>query len=419
MSNSSNIDYAAALVGFGRLATGAIAGLTDVVEAVHRQIVFPSRSAEPPWAHGAAASPAALVYDSIRGVARLVDRGLAGLAPRASAADERRSSPANEAVVAALNGVVGDYLARTLNPLAISMSLRRHGQALEIERDALEAAIPQVTGKVLVLAHGLCLNDLQWKRKGHDHGEALGGEFGYTPVYLHYNTGLHVSENGRLLADLLETLFYQWPVAVEELAIIGHSMGGLVSRSAYYYGEEAVHHWPRRLDRLLFLGTPHHGAPLERIGNWANTTLEVSPYSVPFARLGKIRSAGITDMRYGNLLDDDWKGRDRFAAAGDVRAPQPLPPAVQSYAIAATKRQAKGSPSLDLFGDGLVPVNSALGRHRNPGMSLQFSESDQWIGYGMNHWDLLSHPAVYEQIRRWFGLQSSKLIAGESRATVK
>jgi pimeloyl-ACP methyl ester carboxylesterase len=412
MSNASNIHYSAALVGFGRLATDALVGLTDLVEAVHRQIAFPSRSEEPPRAQGFAAGPAALVYDNIRGVARLVNGCLAKLAPPASPADERRLSPAHEAVVAALNGVVGDYLARTLNPLAISMSLRRHGQPLEIERRALQATIPQVTGRVLLLAHGLCLNDLQWKRKGHDHGEALGGEFGYTPVYLHYNTGLHVSENGRLLADLLETLFHEWPVPVEELAIIGHSMGGLVSRSAYYYGEEAVHHWPRHLRRLMFLGTPHHGAPLERLGNWVNTTLEVSPYSVPFARLGKTRSAGITDMRYGALLEDDWKGRDRFASAGDLRVPQPLPPGVQSYTIAATKRHAKGGPSLDLFGDGLVPVNSALGRHRDPGMSLQFCESHQWIGYGMNHWDLLSHPAVYDQIRRWFGSQSPKLIAG-------
>ena len=406
MTKASNIHYSAALVGFGRLATDAIAGLTEVVEAVHRQIAFPSRSAEPPWAQGSAAGPTALVYDSIRGVARLVDRGLAKLAPLASPADEGRLSPAHEAVVAALNGVVGDYLARTLNPLAISMSLRRHGRPLEIERHALQATIPHVTGKVLLLAHGLCLNDLQWKRKGHDHGVALGLEFGYTPVYLHYNTGLHVSENGRLLAGLLEAVFQQWPVPLEELAIIGHSMGGLVSRSAYYYGKAAVQNWPRHLRRLTFLGTPHHGAPLERLGNWVNTTLEVSPYSFPFARLGKIRSAGITDMRYGNLLEDDWKGRDRFASAGDLRVPQPLPPGVQSYTIAATKRHAKGSPSLDLFADGLVPVNSALGRHRNPGMSLQFSESHQWIGYGMNHWDLLSHPAVYDQIRRWFDLQS-------------
>jgi len=416
VTKASNIHHSAALIGFGRLTTDAITGLTDVVEAVHRQIAFSSRDAASPWAQSSAGLTA-LVYGSIRGVTGLVDRGLAELAPLASPVDERPLSPAHEAVIATLNGVVGDYLARTLNPLAISMSLRRHGQPLEIERHALQATIPQVTGRVLLLAHGLCLNDLQWKRKGHDYGEALGGEFGYTPVYLHYNSGLHVSENGRLLADLLETLFHQWPVPVEELAIIGHSMGGLVSRSAYYYGEEAVHDWPRHLERLLFLGTPHHGAPLERIGNWVNTTLEVSPYSVPFARLAKIRSAGITDMRYGNLLDDDWEGRDRFARAGDLRVPQPLPPGVQSYAIAATtKRHAKGSPRLDLFGDGLVPVNSALGRHRTPGMSLQFSESRQWIGYGMNHWDLLSHPAIYEQIRRWFGLQSSKLVAGESRA---
>ena len=406
MTKASTVDYSAALVGFGRLATDAIAGLTDVVEAVHRQIAFPSRGLGPPSTQGFAASIATLVYSNIRGVTRLVDRGLSVLVPPASPANERKLSPRHEAVVAALNGVVGDYLARTNNPLAISMSLRCQGRPLEIERNGLQTTIPQPTGKLLLLAHGLCLNDLQWNRKGHDHGAALAFDLGYTPLYLHYNTGLHVSENGRLFADLIETILEQWPAPVQELAIIGHSMGGLVARSAYYYGTAAGHHWPQSLRRLVFLGTPHHGAPLERLGNWVNTALEISPYSAPFGRLGRIRSAGITDMRHGNVLEDDWKGRDRFASAQDLRAPLSLPLGVQCYAIAASKRQATGHPSLDLLGDGLVPVNSALGRHSKPGMRLEFSDPHEWIGYGMNHWDLLSHPAVYDQIRGWFGVHS-------------
>ena len=406
MTKGSSVDYPANLIGFGRLATDAIAGLTDMVEAVHRQIAFPSRGLGPPSARGFAAGIATLVYSNIRGVTRLVDRGLSVLAPPASAANERKLSPRHEAVVAALNGVVGDHLARTNNPLAISMSLRRRGRPLVIERHSLEAAIPLVTGKVLLLAHGLCLNDLQWNRKGHDHGKALAFDLGYTPLYLYYNTGLHVFENGRLFADLIETLLEQWPAPVQELAIIGHSMGGLVARSAYCYGTAAGHQWPPQLRKLVFLGTPHHGAPLERLGNWVNTALEISPYSAPFARLGRIRSAGVTDMRHGNVLEEDWKGRDRFASAEDLRAPLPLPLGVQCYAIAASKRQATGHPSLDLFGDGLVPVNSALGRHSKPGMRLEFSDHHEWIGYGMNHWDLLSHPSVYDQIRGWFGVHS-------------
>ena len=173
--------------------------------------------------------------------------------------------------------------------------------------------------------------------------------------------------------------------------------GGLVSRSAYHYGRAAGHRWPHRLGRLIFLGTPHHGAPLERVGNWVNVLLELSPYTSPLARLGKIRSAGITDLRYGNLLDEDWQGRDRFDHAGDLRHPVPLPEAVQCYAIAANI----GKRSGELVGDGMVSVSSALGRHQDHALTLSFERSRQWVGYGINHWDLLTKPAVYEQISGW------------------
>src|ERR1035437_2172104 len=174
MTNAPIVHNSADLVGFGRLATDAIAGLTDVLEAVHGHIAFTSRGLGRRSAEQSTSGITRLVYSSIRGVARLVEGGLTLLASPASPENDRLLSLRHEAVVAALNGVVGDHLARTNNPLAISMSLRRRGRPLVIERHSLEAAIPLVTGKVLLLAHGLCLNDLQWNRKGHDPRKGTG-----------------------------------------------------------------------------------------------------------------------------------------------------------------------------------------------------------------------------------------------------
>jgi len=386
------------LLGFSRLAVDATVKLSDVVEAMHLNIALaPGILGRP--ASGPTRGITGLVYQSIRTVAGLVGSGIdAALAPLIPLFGERSSPPGREAMIAALNGVMGDYLAATDNPLAISMSLRRNGRPLALERRALSRAIPRLTGKLLVLAHGLCMNDLQMTRKGHDHGAALARDLGYTPVYLHYNSGLHISTNGRAFATLIETLIDQWPAPLEEFAIVGHSMGGLVARSAYHYASMTGNDWPRHLRKIVFLGSPHHGTPLERGGNWLNVVLRFSPYTAALARLGQIRSAGITDLRYGNLLDDDWYGRDRFDVSPDLRCLLPLPESVLCYTIAATTGR--------LLGDGVVPVNSALGRHKDARRTLSFPKSRQWVGYGMNHFDLLSEPAVYERIKRWLVAQA-------------
>jgi len=391
------------LRGFARLATHATAGLADLVEAMHRTIAHPL-GADDGHTPGRTRGVTGLIYKGVRGVTRLVGGGLdAILAQLTPTLAGRTSSPEREAVLATLNGVLGDYLVASANPLAIPMSLRRNGRSLVLEAQALAAAIPQRGGKLAVLVHGLCLNDLQWNREGHDHGAILARDLGYVPLYLHYNTGLHTSTNGRTLSGLLETLLEQWPHRVEELVIVAHSMGGLVARSACHYAVIAGHEWPRHLRKLAFLGTPHHGAPLERGGNWVDVILGATPYSAPFARLGKIRSAGITDLRYGNVLDEHWIGRDRFARARDTRQSVPLPGGVQSYAMAATTGKEPGDLRGSLVGDGLVPVSSALGLHQHSHRSLRFPKSRQWIGYGMNHLDLLSRAEVSDQLVRWYG----------------
>ena len=366
----------------------------------------------------------------LRGAARLMLDTMAGLAllTQRAGTDKRfkrlsttsgsirtpRSLRRREALLAALNGVLGDHLLAIGNPLAIAMRLRHRGQPLTLDASALAATIPAPSGKLLVLVHGLCMNDLQWSAPAHhdqQHFSAASSppaanadchyaDLGYQPVCLHYNSGRHISTNGREFSALMDALIQNWPVPVEELVIIASSMGGLVTRSACHYGDIAGHRWRHYLRKLVFLGTPHHGAPLERGGNWVDTTLGASRITAPLARLGKIRSAGITDLRYGNLLDEDWQGYDRFER-GDHRRTVPLPAGVQCFAIAATTGHRSGDLGDRLLGDGLVPVDSALGRHREPARNLAIPLTRQWIGYGINHLEMLTQPAVQDQVRRW------------------
>jgi hypothetical protein len=130
------------------------------------------------------------------------------------------------------------------------------------------------------------------------------------------------------------------------------------------------------------------------------------------ARLGKIRSAGITDLRFGNLVDEDWNKRDRFARSGDRRVAVPLPEGVACFAIAATTGKTAGDLSGRLLGDGIVPLASALGHHANPRLALQFDESRKWVAYGTNHLDLLSRTEVYAQIKRWLAASAGALASG-------
>ncbi len=389
------------LRGAARLATDAAAGLVDLVEAMHERIArVPGVSGDAP--DGRTGGISGLVYKTIRGVTHVVggsiDALLGLLAPALSPTD---ASSEREAIVAALNGVLGDYLASTANPLATTMSFRRDGRALALETSALSASVADAGGRLLVLIHGLCMNDLQWSRAGHDHGAALARDLGFTPIYLLYNSGLHVSINGHALAHQLEALLDRWPRPVQRLVLLTHSMGGLLARSALHYAVQADHRWPARLNDVVFLGTPHHGAPLERAGHWIDIVLGAAPYAAPFARLGKVRSAGITDLRHGNLLDEDWVGRDRFERSADRRLHLPLPGNVRCYAAAASIGQRSGDLKDRMLGDGLVPLASALGRHADPERTLAFAADRQWIGYGMNHLDLLHRAELYSQLRQW------------------
>ena len=301
------------LRGMSRLAFDAVFGLTGLVEAMHGNITdlrIPFSRAS-----GRTRGITRLVYNSIRGITRLtgagVDAALGAFDPLLAG---EPSTPGFEAARAALNGVLGDHLAETANSLSIPMRLRHNGRPLRLKKECLAEALVPLTGRVAVLVHGLCMSDLQWKRDGHDHGAALGRDLSYTPVYLHYNSGLHISTNGLSFADLLEALVKEWPAPVEDLVVIGHSMGGLVARSACYYGDAQGHGWPVRLRKLIFLGSPHHGAPMERGGQWLHRALHISRYTVAFARLARISQR----WHYRSALRQS--PRLRLAGPGPVRA---------------------------------------------------------------------------------------------------
>ncbi|MCZ8219793.1 MAG: alpha/beta hydrolase [Acidovorax sp.] len=394
------------LRGVARLATQATTGISRVAEGVHQSVrgtLGLPGGAEP----GRTGGLTGLVYQSIRGVTRLVDAGLqAGLArlePFFTA-----STPGTEvlwereAVIAALNGVMGDRLQQDNNPLCTQMGWYQQGLPLDVQ--AL-GALGTASGKLLVLVHGLCMNDLQWQHGGHDHGTHLAQALGYTPVYLRYNTGQHISTNGAELSAQLESLVASWPVPVTELAVLAHSMGGLVVRSACHHAAatqaRGTSGWLPRLRQVVFLGTPHHGAPLERAGNWVDVLLGSTPYSRPFARLAQLRSAGITDLRYGHVLDADWQGRDRFRRRPDPRTPLPLPTGVACYAVAATLATRRSPVAERLVGDGLVPLHSALGIHDDAGRGLGFAKDRQAVFYRLGHLALLGDAGVARQLVKW------------------
>jgi hypothetical protein len=383
-----------ALRGASRLAVHATKEVTTVVEDMHRTIASGPALLGRPFERPARLGTR-LVYGTVRAVTDVVGIGLdAGLAQLEPALGETSPGPQRDALVAALNGVVGDHLEQTGNPLATTMQLRQDGHPMRLEADALGSTVQQPQRRLLITVHGSCMNDRQWRHQGHDHAEALAPVLDATRLDLLYNSGRHIADNGRDLAALLERLIRCWPVPVESIVVLAHSMGGLVMRSACHFG--ADHAWRASLEAIVFLGTPHHGAPLERGGNVFQVLLGWHRYSAPLVRLARLRSAGVTDLRFGTVLPVETT--DRFAHRGDPRPPLPLPGDVRCFAVAGTVTR---GPLKDGVGDGLVPVDSALGRHADPAHTLAFPTSHTLVVDGVGHLELLSDATVYAALCSW------------------
>ena len=389
----------ATIRGLAGLGADGTVGVTDIVEGMYRNIAAGS----PPWGpapEGPARGIAGLVHQCIRHTASTVGDAadqLLALAPASDAmADD--GTPARDAWLAALNGVLGDHLHSRGNPLATPLQFRRDDVRLDPSR--LAEQLPDASDTLVLFVHGLCMYHHQWARDGGRHADAVDG----TPLHLLYNSGRPIADNGGALADALQTLVDAWPMPLRRIQLVGHSMGGLVLRSALAQAEHRTMGWRHHVTHLVCLGTPHLGAPLERAGHAFNSSAGLSPYTAPLGRLGWLRSAGITDLREGAVLPAPVDAPNRFAPGRHPVQRVPLPEGVRCSAVAATLGNTPGDRTDRLIGDGLVPLSSALGqalgRAQDDAPGLGFAPDNTLVVTATHHWQLLDAGPVRDFVAR-------------------
>ncbi|MEO9325572.1 hypothetical protein ABFT23_18925 [Nocardioides sp. C4-1] len=348
------------------LTNRATRGAGTVPEVVHRGI-------------------AAAVYEGLGLGLRTASKGLdkaaeAGLGPRLEA------GPRGRLLSSVVNGLIGDRLLEERPQLAIPTAVRLDGADVEPEPDELARAFPAATGRVVLFVHGLCENESSWDlhrdRTGTTYGEALAAD-GWTPVFLRINTGLSLRSNGVALTALVQRLVEAWPVPVTRVALVGHSLGGLVVRAAGAVAASAPDHpdWNTLVSDVVTLGTPHLGAPIAWGVGHGSRGLQRLPETAAFGRFLDWRSVGVHDLVAG-LADDV----------------PPLPHA-RYHLVGATLTESERHPVGDVVGDLLVRPRSAYGRDRR-GREL-FPGADTVHVGRTDHFGLLNHPVVLRHLRAW------------------
>jgi len=400
------------------LAVAAGRGFSDVVravEGVHRAVL--ARAYGLAGAGGRAPRRAhegftTGIYASVRGIGALVTYGSSQvLATRTN--PQAEASPEDGAGAqwsAALCSAFGDHLEDACSTLAMPMSVRHRGRHVPPTSTSLARAFPDASSGIALFIHGLGMTEHAWSPAasessgekggpgGRGYAERLATDLGLTPVYVRYNTGLHISTNGHLLAGLVDLVVRHWPTPVTRLVLFGHSMGGLVARSACHSGHSAGAEWVPLVSDLVTLGSPHHGAPLEQAANIAASALRAAPESRPLADLLDRRSAGIKDLRFGYVTDQAWR-RAAPNAIHDESEDVPLLSTSRHHFLAGTVCRRADSRLADLIGDFVVLPASATGRkstaHRRP-----FPTVAGHRVAGVNHRALLVSPDVYRILRK-------------------
>lgn len=395
--------------GLGDLLALATERLTEPVEGMHRAIADRCFGLA-----GPGAAPVGQVYGAftgrVYGSVRMVGWALGMAVGLGAAAASRRSrlrplwrSSLGSGIQAVVNAVWGDELERRRSGLCLELGLRdAGGEPISPNPHAFANAYPVPTARLVVLLHGLGETERCWLRPTED-GEttlALGNLLSadaFTPLLVRYNTGRHVSDNGVALAALLEEVVQSWPVAVEDVALVGHSMGGLVARSSMHAGRAARHRWASTARHVVTLGSPHLGAPLEKGVNLMSWGLRLAPESRPLSEFLDHRSSGIKDLRFGAIREDDWNGADPDALLSDVVGDIPPPEGVEQHFVAGVVTADPTHPVGVLIGDLIVRAGSGIGRGRR----RRVEAADVRVLGGRRHFDLLHDAAVHEQVRDW------------------
>lgn len=398
-TTTTPVTFADFFEGLAQLATIGVVEVTDIVEAIHREVILRplgrfNEGNVINWQRGLTGR----IYGTIRHIMLMVGNNLASvLRIYKNIISQKSARPLPESLkklVNVLNGVMGDHLVNNENPLAVPMVL--YDRDGNLQRDVL-------SGRVAILCHGLCMSHLSWQsREGNGIDDAIkSSQSDTTVLLLDYNTGRRISRSGRKFSQLLKDLVDNNP-NISQIDLVGHSMGGLVARSALFYGQQERLDWIKRVGNLITLGSPHHGAVLERIGNHVQDIIAKLPFAGSLAKLGDMRSAGIIDLRHGSIRDADWKSLEgRSVLPQDFRHPARLPSGIKTYFIASALIETHyDSKMTDLLGDSLVSVASALGED-DAEHALFVPEGHKAIFYGVSHMNLTNSRRVREQVVEW------------------
>lgn len=386
-----------------RLAGDEFVGAVDGIAAIHRAIsdrVFAAVRV----GVGPAADPVKIVHDAITDGVYAVVGGTGFVVGEVASAVQVPGVTApsrtvwGAGILAAVQGLIGDALEDEAPILASPMTFRVDGEPVPPELLAAHFAVP--TTRLVVHLHGLVETEHAWRLGGRPtYGERLESELGYTPVFVRYNSGLHISENAAQLSTLLTRLVTSWPLPVHEICLIGHSMGGLVARSACHQADEAGQAWVRAVRQVVCLGSPHLGAPLEQLAHYAAAAFDLLPETRPLGKLLRRRSAGIRDLRHGSLVDEDWRDLDVDTLRARAVREVPLLAGAEHYFVTATFTRSPKHPLGLIVGDGMVLTGSGSGRGR--ARRIGFDGVNSLHVPEANHFSLLNHEAVYAALHSW------------------
>lgn len=364
---------------------GVLDALSLLSEVADELVLRSVRDTHDAWADRFGGYPGRTITSAVHGGVSLgLKAASAGLARLGAAGPRLEAGPRGRFVSSAVNGLIGDRLAAERPRLAIPTAVRVAGADVPLDATGLAAAFPTASGRVAVFVHGLCENESYWERwrdrTGTTYGEMLAGE-GWTPVFVRANTGLPLRESGAGLSAVLQRLVEAWPVDVTRVALVGHSMGGLIIRAAGAVASDADEPWAARVSDVVTLGTPHLGAPIARGIGHGSRGLARLPETAAFGRILDWRSVGVHDLVEG--------------LAEDV---PPLPHA-RYRLVAATLSTRERHPVGHVVGDLLVRPPSAYGR-RPRGGEL-FPGADVLHVGRTDHFGLLNHPEVHRALREW------------------
>jgi pimeloyl-ACP methyl ester carboxylesterase len=270
-------------------------------------------------------------------------------------------------MVPILNGLHGDSMAAKGNRALVHMSFRHQSRDISVEKLKEVYDFATHSGNVIIMVHGLMNDESIWQSEPIDTVQRLGSALEKKPkatvLYLRYNTGLHISENGRSLSDLIQKFVETYQSEIKKLVIISHSMGGLVSRSACYYAGIQNQNWTELLKKVFLIGVPNEGSYLARVAYMTQyffRKLDPSEKDT-VAKFFDVRSNGIKDLSFGYLVDEDWQNK-KDGIEKNIQATKIYPlQNLDYYLIAGTVSEEKNKNRVfTFFGDGLVEKKSAL-----------------------------------------------------------